>query len=83
MHALAGEEHMSRPEARDYPVLRVGGSAWGGLMTMCPDHKLSAEFWQHVKPAKTVADEVKAFIEEKFGTFLEPRLAPRKNPVTC
>jgi hypothetical protein len=65
---------MGRPDARDYPVLRVGGNAWGGLMTMCPDHTLSAEFWAHVKPSQPVQDEVDAFIAEKLSTSFPPLL---------
>lgn len=64
---IVGEKHMSRPEAADYPILRIGGSAWGGMMTMCPDHKLSAEFWSNVKPSAAVKAEVDAFKEEKLG----------------
>jgi len=67
VYDLAGEQHMSRAEARDYPVLRVGGSAWGGLMTMCPTPDSSALFWQHVKPAADIKAEVEAFREQRLG----------------
>ena len=73
---LVGATHMGRPEARDYPVLRVGGNAWGGTMTMCPDHRLSAEFWSHVKPSHSVRAEVDAFVAEKLSTPPPPPTWP-------
>eukprot|EP00854_Cymbomonas_tetramitiformis_P026888 gene26888-33057_t len=64
---LAGEQHLGRPEVRDYPVVRVGGSAWGGMMTECPEPELKKLFWSHVKPAADIKAEVEAFKAEKLG----------------
>mmetsp|Transcript_6111 Transcript_6111/g.8286 ORF Transcript_6111/g.8286 Transcript_6111/m.8286 type:complete len:384 (-) Transcript_6111:171-1322(-) len=64
---VAGEKHMSRPQAKDAPIIRIGGSAWGGLMTMCPESHLSAKFWKYVKPNADIKEEVDAFRAEKLG----------------
>mmetsp|Transcript_8743 Transcript_8743/g.13874 ORF Transcript_8743/g.13874 Transcript_8743/m.13874 type:complete len:446 (+) Transcript_8743:63-1400(+) len=49
------------PDVHNKPVIMVGGSAWGGLMTTCMNPNENGLFYAHVEPSPVIAAEIAHF----------------------